>query len=285
MRKINYLIWLGKLTAILPTTVRLLLARLLAALLMRLPNRRRDRAAANISRCLPAIDQQRQQQILQEHLLHRTRSLLESAMLWHKPAAELLKLVTTIEGEQVLQTAQARGRGVIVAVPHFGQWELVGLYLSAVLNNTAMLYKPLADPQADARLRYYRERTGGNAVPASATGIKYLLKILQSGGYVGILPDQRPKSGQGRIAQFFGHPAQTMTLLTRIVRKTNCSVVFAGCERLTNGHSFKLKFMPAPFGIDADDDAVALSALNEGVEQCAHWNLAQYQWSYNRFGG
>ncbi len=282
--KIDYLIWLGKLLAKLPAAMRLLIAKVLARVLVLFPNRRRNRASNNIALCLPDFTQSEQKQVLRQHILHRVQALIESALLWHKPTADMLGLVTVIEGQEILEAAHSAGRGVIVSVPHFGQWELVGLYLSATLDNTAMLYKPLSNPQAELQLRRYRERTGGRAVPATASGIRLLLKILRNAGYVGILPDQRPKTGQGRPALFFGQPAQTMTLLSRLVRKTHCAVVFAGCERLADGHSFKLRFAAAPFGIDADDDAIALAALNEGVEQCACWNLPQYQWSYNRFG-
>lgn len=283
MAKIDYLIWLTKLPTVLPTSVRLALARMLSWLLLVLPNRRRDRARANIARCLPALNQQQQNQLLKQHLQHRAHSLLESGLLWHMSGNRLLELVTEVEGWDVLEAAHRRGKGVIVAVPHFGQWELVGLYLSAKLDNTAILYKPPKNIVFDQRLREYRGRTGGEAVPASAAGIRRLLQILHQGGYVGILPDQRPKSGQGYQAPLFGQSAATMTLLTRLVRKTGCSVVFAGCQRLPDNHSFKLRIIPAPFGIDADDDAIALAALNEGVEQCAEWSLPQYQWSYNRF--
>lgn len=281
--KIDYLIWLTKLPTVLPTSIRLGSARLLSWILLILPNRRRNRAQTNIARCLPGLDAQQQQQLLKQHLQHRAYSLLESGVLWHTPSDRLLEMITEIEGWDVLEVAHQRGRGVMVAVPHFGQWELVGLYLSAKLSNTAILYKPPSNPGLDQRLREYRGRTGGEAVPATSAGIRRLLQILRQGGYVGILPDQRPKSGQGHSAQLFGQPAQTMTLLTRLVRRTRCTVVFVGCERLADKHSFKLRITPAPFGIDADDDAIALAALNEGVEQCAHWNLPQYQWSYNRF--
>lgn len=283
MGKIDYLIWLGKRLAGWPAPLRLRLAQGLAWLLWRMPNRRRERARENITRCLPYMDTGQQRKILRAHLQHRACALLESPVLWHAPLERLLQLVTAVEGWDVLESAHRRGRGVIVAVPHFGQWELVGLYLSARLNNTGMLYKPPANARLDQQLRQYRERTGGRAVPASAAGIRHLLAILRSGGYAGILPDQRPKSGQGKPALLFDQTAQTMTLLPRLVRRTRCKVVFAGCQRLPDQQSFVLRIIPAPFGIDADDDAIALEALNQGVEQVAAWDLPQYQWSYNRF--
>ncbi len=283
MKRIAYLIWLGKALAALPAGPRIALAKLLSGLLLVLPNRRRDRASENIARCFPALTPAQHRQWLKQHLQHRALSLLETGLLWHGQVEKILASVTVVEGREVLQAARQRGRGVIVAVPHFGQWELTGLYLSATLTNTAMLYKPPAEPELDRQLRLYRERTGGRAVPATAAGIRRLLRILRGGGYVGILPDQRPKAGQGRAALLFDQPAQTMLLLTRLVRKTRCAVVFAGCERLADKHSFKLRFIPAPFGIDADDDGLALAALNQGVEQVAEWNPPQYQWSYNRF--
>lgn len=283
MTRFDYLTLFSKIIAYLPAIIRVMLARLIAGLLIVIPNRRRARAQKNLHRCLPNLSIGQEKKLLHQHLLHRALSVLESAFLWHAATSRLPALISNIEGREILNDAHAHGRGVILAVPHFGQWELVGLYLSAVLDNTAILYKPLSDQQADARLREYRQRTGGLSVPASAAGVRSLMKVLREGGYVGILPDQRPKLGHGLPASFFGQDVLTMTLLSRLARKTQSVVVFAGCERDADFQHFTLRFSEAPPGIGGDDELQALNALNQGVEDCAHWNLAQYQWSYKRF--
>jgi hypothetical protein len=62
-------------------------------------------------------------------------------------------------------------------------------------------------------------------VRAEASGVRTLLKRLQKGGVVGILPDQQPKAGEGEFAPFFGKQALTMTLLGRLANRSGAQVL------------------------------------------------------------
>ena len=97
------------------------------------------------------------------------------------------------------------------------------------------------------------------------------------------MPDQRPKQGEGVIAPFFGVPALTMVLLSRLAERTRANVLFAFAERLPRGKGFRLHFLEAPSGIADEDLSRACAALNHGVEQCVEIAFAQYQWTYKRF--
>ena len=124
-------------------------------------------------------------------------------------------------------------------------------------------------------------------VRAEGPGVRQLFKILKDGGVVGILPDQQPKQGDGEFAPFFGVPALTMTLLGRLAHRTGATVVFAWCERIDNGRdgrpAFALHIEAAPEAVSDADPAVAVTALNAGVERIARRDPSQYQWTYKRF--
>lgn len=70
-----------------------------------------------------------------------------------------------------------------------------------------------------------RERPGLKTVPTSVAGVRSLLRVLRSGGYTAILPDQVPPLGQGVWAPFFGRPAYTMTLLARLAQQSGARVL------------------------------------------------------------
>ena len=120
-------------------------------------------------------------------------------------------------------------------------------------------------------------------VRAEGTGVRTLYKRLAAGGVVGILPDQKPRAGEGVHAPFFGTPAATMVLLPRLARRTGASVLFAFAERLPRGSGYRLHFLPAPEAIADEDLDVACAALNRGVEDCVRLAFAQYQWTYKRW--
>ena len=110
-----------------------------------------------------------------------------------------------------------------------------------------------------------------------------MLRALKGGRLLGLLPDQQPKVGEGSFAPFFGVEALTMTLLSRLAARANVAVVFGFAERLPRGAGFRVHFLPAPAGIDAEDERTALTALNAGIEACVRVCPAQYQWTYKRF--
>jgi KDO2-lipid IV(A) lauroyltransferase len=74
-----------------------------------------------------------------------------------------------------------------------------------------------------------------------------------------------------------------MVLLSRLARKTGAAVVFSFSERLPGGDGFRMHWLEAPEGIDAEDPEVAAAAVNRGVEACVGICPDQYQWSYKRF--
>jgi KDO2-lipid IV(A) lauroyltransferase len=74
-----------------------------------------------------------------------------------------------------------------------------------------------------------------------------------------------------------------MLLVSRLARKTQARVVFMFAQRLPRGGGFHVHCLPAPEGIDSEDDLVAAQALNQGVENCISVCPEQYIWPYKRF--
>ena len=172
--------------------------------------------------------------VLQRAILRTTaRQALETLRLWTRPHADNLRLIRETEGVELFDAAIAAGRGVIVAAPHYGNWELLNQWLAAH-TPLAILYRPPESALGEAFLRIVRADDDGRVeqIRAEAAGIRQLFKRLRAGGVVGILPDQQPKSGDGEFAPFFGRPAYTMTLLPRLAERSGATVLFAYCERI-----------------------------------------------------
>ncbi len=214
------------------------------------------------------------------------RQAFETLRLWTRPAARNLADIAEVHGEALFDAALRSGEGLIVAAPHMGNWELLNQWLASK-TPLAILYRPPESAVGEAFLRRVRANAGGQVeqVRAEAAGVRTLLKRLQKGGVVGILPDQQPKAGEGEFAPFFGKPALTMTLLGRLANRSGARVLLCWCERLpgTGAPRFALHVQAAPAGVDAADPAQAVAALNAGVEEVARRDFAQYQWTYKRY--
>lgn len=239
-------------------------------------------ARRNIALAYPQLSTADQARLLTDTLRETARGITELPRVWARPPDRALRLIRAVHGHAHLQAALDQGRGVLLAAPHFGQWELLNLYLCSQAP-MALLYRQPQHPEWEPLLLAARGSLGATQIRADAAGVRTLYRCLSRSMLVGILPDQRPKGGEGAVADFFGQPARSMTLLARLAHKSGAPVLFGVARRLPAGTGFELHFFPAPAGIDAVDPAIAVAALHLGIEQCVALAPAQYQWTYKRF--
>ena len=210
------------------------------------------------------------------------KSAVEVAKIWSGRPANALRLVREVCGAELLDQALASGKGVIIAAPHLGCWELLSYWL-AERTPLAIVYRPPRSPDMEALLIKARGASKVEQVRAEGAGVRSLYRRLAAGGVVGILPDQQPKLGEGEFAPFFGIQALTMVLVPRLAERTGASVLFAFAERLPRGAGYRVHLKPALSGIADTDLRVACTAMNQGVERCVGIAPLQYQWHYKRY--
>lgn len=284
MSRGRVVVFLFRLIALLPLSLAQGLGAVLGWLLNLFPSEARRVTRRNIARCFPNLGPGQRHRLVRQSLMQAGRTSTETAAIWLWPWGKALTLVRDVTGEALLEQGMASGRGVIMAGPHLGNWEIVGLLLSSRYAMTTM-YRPPKLVELDDMMRQARERAGASLVPTDASGVRALMKALKQGKLIGILPDQEPGRDSGVFAPFFGHPANTMVLLSKLARKTGATVLFVYAERLPRGRGFRLHIRPAPPGIADADPIVAATSLNLGVETCVREQPAQYQWGYKRFKG
>ncbi|MFC5570277.1 lauroyl acyltransferase [Lysobacter yangpyeongensis] len=262
----------------------------LAAVMLRRNLREARVARRNLELIHPELLPAQREELQQRIVRTTARQAIETLRLWTRPHEENLALIREHHGIELFDAAIAAGRGVIVAAPHYGNWELLNQWLASH-TPLAILYAPPESAIGDAFLRRVRADDAHaqrvTQVRAEGPGVRQLFKLLKDGGVVGVLPDQQPKRGDGEFAPFFGVPALTMTLLGRLAHRTGAAVVFAYCERIDGGRdgrpAFALHIQPAPAAVADADPVVAVTALNEGLERIARRDPAQYQWTYKRY--
>lgn len=270
-----------RMIAALPLAVLHALGATAGLLLWWLPTRQRRVALTNLALCLPQVTEDRRRAIARASLVHFGRAMLESPRLWLGPARAVRRLAREVHGLEQVHAALRAGRGVILVTPHLGAWEMAGLYCSLVHPLTS-LYKPQKGP-ADPVIKAGRERFGARLVPSDGGGVRALMRALKKGEMAGVLPDQDPPRGSGVYAPFFGIPAHTPNLVSRLAERTGAPVIYTYAERLRWARGYRLHFLSAPPEIDNADRERAAAALNEGVAECVRRLPEQYWWSYERF--
>ncbi|MDY0006967.1 MAG: lysophospholipid acyltransferase family protein [Spongiibacteraceae bacterium] len=267
--------------ALLPLALLHRLARPLGAVMWHLARELRAQSLANLAACLPELTASERKQLARSSFRHFVATALETGANWCWPVPKLLGCIDAVHGQDLLEAALAEQRGVIVLVPHQGNWELTGFYFNAH-HPTAVLFRHFKEAGIANFITRARERTGGVLAADDIAGVRKLLKMLRSGGIVGILPDQVPDASGGDMAPFFGRPALTMSLVRGLARRSAAPVLCAWTERSTPGR-FTLHIIAASDGIADDDTTRALTALNHSVERVVRACPAQYRWEYKRF--
>jgi KDO2-lipid IV(A) lauroyltransferase len=256
-------------------------APVLSALLWYASPRKRRVTRLNLRAVYPELDEHEIGRIGRDAMAHYVRGVFEAGMLWHWPLDRIFACFEDPVGQQAVLEAFEGGKGLILAAPHCGAWELLNLFLTRYRMAT-VLYKPGRHPEIDEALLEKRRRCGAQMAPANAAGLRMMYKTLKGGEAVGLLPDQEPTRGEGQFAPFFGIETLTGVLLPRMARRTGAPVYFTVCARRPGGR-YRVHFFRADDAILSVDMRTALTAVNHGVEQCIEVDAGQYLWAYKRF--
>lgn len=203
------------------------------------------------------------------------KSLLETLAIWQKSDAELLDLVKQIHGWQHVESALNAKKGIIFLTPHMGCFEITSIYYGAK-HPITILYRPPKLKWLQSLMNIGRARPGVTLAEANTQGVRKLMQALKRGEAIGILPDQIPAEGEGEWADFFGKPAYTMTLASRLAVKTGATVMMAFGERLADGQGYEIHLTQV-------ESIATPRLLNQAIEQQITQNPAQYLWQYNRY--
>lgn len=251
------------------------------SLLWLLPTREARVTRENLARAFPDLPPRARARLARESLAHLGRMASELGLAWTADPARALARIRRVEGEDVLASARSEGRGVLIAAPHLGSWEMVLLHLSAHHGMTT-LYRPPRVRELDAFVRRARERSGGRLLAPGPGMLREMIASLRAGGTCGIACDQDPGEGAGVFVPFLGEVASTMILPGRLASSTGALIVVAVAERLPRGEGFVLRFERASEAAHDSDPAVAAAALNADLERAIRRLPSQYLWSYRR---
>ena len=214
--------------------------------------------------------------------LHRNisetgKAFLETFAIWFRDYSKLKNWYQGCTGWEHVDSALAKGKGIIFLTPHLGCFEITSLYYGQFQPIT-VLFRPPRQNWLMPLISQGRQRGQVSLAPANAQGVKLLLQALKRGEAIGILPDQAPHEGEGEWAPFFGRPAYTMTLASKLAEKSGAQVLMAFGERLKNGRGYHIHIKPIKEGgINSPE------LLNQEIEKAIAQCPSQYMWVYDRY--
>lgn len=213
--------------------------------------------------------------LIQKNIDETGKSLLETFAIWQKTEQSLSTLVKKVHGFEIIEEALKFKKGIIFLTPHMGCFEITSIYYGAQ-HPITVLYRPPKLKFLQNQIEQGRQRQGVTLAEANTAGVRKLMQALKRNEAIGILPDQIPAEGEGEWAPFFGKPAYTMTLASKLAVKTGATVIMAFGERLEHGLGYEIHLTKV--------DSIATPALlNQAIEKQIAQKPAQYLWQYNRY--
>ncbi len=258
------------------------LAFVIGSFLSLLPSNIKSTTNINLQLSFPELNQDAINLLLRKTLIENCKTACEFGYVWFRNPKTLLDKIIAHDGLDAITKDFELGNGLILAAPHLGQWEIVGLYCAEKFP-CCYLYRKPHITELDAIMINARERTSAKLVPADNSGVRQLFQSLKQGMALGILPDQDPSSGEGVFAPFFGVQAKTMILLSRFAAKTKAPVYITYVERLPLAKGYKIYFKKIEGNIYSKDLVESATELNKAIEEEVRKIPAQYQWTYKRF--
>lgn len=258
------------------------LGRRVGSFMYRLNGREARNVRANLTIAYPQLDAAARERLVQQSLVESAITFVEMPRIWIGPV-ESDSRVDAAGLAEAMRALLARGRGLVLAMPHHGNWEMVSRGVAPEVTITG-LYRPPRQAALEPLMTEGRSNSRISMVPTSRSGIKALHETLKAGQVIAILPDQVPRNaGSAAIAApFFGRETLTMALLGRLAARGDTPVLMVWAQREKDGR-YRMRYFEADSAIrDADSRAAAI-ALNQAVERCIADAPAQYQWAYRRF--
>lgn len=203
------------------------------------------------------------------------KGILETFAIWFRSPDTTLNWVRACHGWEHVERARAEGKGIIFLTPHLGCYEITALYYAA-RHPITVLYRPPRQSWLEPLIEEGRNRSQITLAATNMSGVRSLLKALKNGEAIGILPDQVPEFGEGIWADFFGKPAYTMSLVSKLAENTGATVLMAFGERLPCGRGFVIHIEP----LEAEPTP---ANINLAIEKLVRTRPEQYLWSYRRY--
>ncbi|RUO34368.1 lipid A biosynthesis lauroyl acyltransferase [Aliidiomarina shirensis] len=264
----------------LPFRLQLWMGKGLGKLLFKLMPKRVKVARRNLELVFPERSAAEREQMLHENFANNGIALFETGMAWWWPNWRM-KRKLAVEGTELLDQADAEGKGVFLVLFHFLSLE-VHARMFGLVRPAVGLYRP----HNNALMEYLQTkgRNRSNKYMIRKKDVRGMLNALNTGEVCGYLPDQDYGRNRSVYVPFFAVPdAATTTGTTIFAAGANCKTLITTIERLPGAKGYKLRIMPPQQPIPSGDETEDARRINKEVERAVNQCPEAYMWVHRRF--
>lgn len=230
-----------------------------------LDRRRREIALDNLRHAFPDWSATQRAETARACFRHFGAAFADAISARRFGLVELCRRVS-LAGLDALAAAEERGRGTIVLGAHFGDWEIIHPMVALARGPIASVGRPPDNPHFARLVESIRTRFGNRALDKRGA-VREMFRVLQSGGRLALLLDQRVRAQEAIDVPFFGRPALTSPIVARLALRTGAAIVPAFGDHLPGGR-YLVEFL-APIPVEgSDDEATTLALTRRCLEVC-----------------
>lgn len=229
----------------------------------------------------------RLRQLWDESIREQVEALGEEAFANHKPGDPPI----TVKGKHVevvgvenFVAALTDGEPGLMYSAHMANWDLMPMGAARFGLTISVVFRMPNNPYTAGLLKYVR-RGLGELLPKGLHGGIQSAGVLEKGGHLGMLVDQ--KFNRGLPVKFFGKDAMTAPTLAKLAYRFRCPVYGGYVERL-EGANFRIHVLP-PLELPdiEDEDAFIREVTTQVTQNVESWVRArpeQWFWLHRRWG-
>ena len=244
-------------------------------------------AMENLRHAFPEMDDARRFEILRGMWENLARSMVEFIHLdkviqldSNAPDPGRVELVA----HEQFYDLRDSGEPAIVFTAHLANWELMPISAAKIGLQVTSLFRPPNNRFLARYLLRGRSAHAGDLVPTKAGAGYEIMSVLERGGIVGNLVDQRFR--RGVLVPFFGRLAKTNTFPAKLARRFDCAVYGAWVVRLP-GSRFRIE-MTDRLELPRDDEGhiaiePATAVITAIVEGWIRQHPEQWLWAHRRW--
>jgi KDO2-lipid IV(A) lauroyltransferase len=201
---------------------------------------------------------------------------------------ERVRETVTVTNEHLLVDAIAAKTGVIVSLPHAGNWDHAGAYFCAKGIHLVTVAERLKPEKLFLKFLEYREAMGMEVLPLDARVLGTLAQRLRQGALVALVSD-RDLSRTGIDVEFFGGPSRMPAGPALLALKTGAPLITAFVSYTYSGIHIYFKEVPIPISGSNDEKVAEIvqstaKQFEQGIsEHPEDWHMLQRIWTDGDF--
>ena len=240
------------------------------------------RLRSNLARVKPELDAKQLQELVERAMRSYMRYWCDTFRIQKWSHSHIQATVTTTN-EHLLLDPMKEGRGVVVALPHSGNWDHAGAYFCSLgipLVTVAERLKPEALFQKFLR---HREAMGFEVLSLDSRSFATLLKRAREKRLIALVAD-RDLSQSAIDVSFFGFPARMPAGPALLAIRTGIPLIPAHVWYTATG--IHIDFHPVEVAVaDTEAEAIALTVQRSAdlfargiAEHPDDWHMLQRIW-------